>query len=746
MEKDKENRYQSAGEVSSDLTRIEKGIPTTERVVPKRKPITSKEITVTFGLKKLAIPALAVAALVVAAVIIWHPWSQKKAIIIPTDIPSLAIVYFENNSGDESLEYLRSGLSEWLITDLSQSKFINVLSGDRIYGILKVLNLLESKKYSTEDLIKVAEQGRVNHILKGSYIKIGDNFIITATLQKPQIGEVIRSIKIECKGEEEIPAKVDELTKQIKLNLNLSQEQIAADIDKLIGKITTNSPEAFRYYNEGLEHLWIGDYREAIPFFEKAVAIDPEFAMAYRSLAKSYGNMDYRTERKKFLQKAFELKNKLSDRERYLIEGDFYKESEETYDKAIKAYSKLLELYPDDWIGNTNMGALYLSLEKWDKAIERFGTNIQNRAKSLASFGNQATVYMAKGLYNKAKEVLEDYINNFSDNARIHIYLAANYLIQMKYDLALVEIDKASFLNPGHYRNLLMKGHIYLCKGDLTEAEEEYQKLIDTDEKVAHLRSRISLGNLYLLQGKFESSKSQIKQGIELAEKLGEMRWQGDCHFNLAYSYLKSGNPKETLEECNKAWSSYGEEDYLSGQRRALHYKGLAYLDMRSMNEAQRVADKLKELIERGMNKKHIRYYYYLMGVIELQRENFSKAIEYFKKALSLLPYQRWPGFVSYMHALFFDLLASAYYKAGDLENARKEYEKITLLTTGRLYHGDIYAKSFYMLGKIYEQKGWKGKAIEHYEKFLDLWKDADPSIPEVRTLIEDARKKLAEL
>jgi len=94
------------------------------------------------------------------------------------------------------------------------------------------------------------------------------------------------------------------------------------------------------------------------------------------------------------------------------------------------------------------------------------------------------------------------------------------------------------------------------------------------------------------------------------------------------------------------------------------------------------------------------------------------------------------------LHALFIEGLAEAYYKSGDLNKAREEYKRITALTAGRLYFGDIYAKSFYMLGKIYEQQGNKTKAIEYYEKFLNLWKDADPGIAEV----EDARKRLAEL
>jgi tetratricopeptide (TPR) repeat protein len=78
----------------------------------------------------------------------------------------------------------------------------------------------------------------------------------------------------------------------------------------------------------------------------------------------------------------------------------------------------------------------------------------------------------------------------------------------------------------------------------------------------------------------------------------------------------------------------------------------------------------------------------------------------------------------------------------GDLEAAKKEYENILTLTTGRLFWGDLYVKSYYQLGKIHEQLGNEAKAIEHYEKFLDLWKDADPGLPEV----DDARKRLAGL
>jgi len=251
------------------------------------------------------------------------------------------------------------------------------------------------------------------------------------------------------------------------------------------------------------------------------------------------------------------------------------------------------------------------------------------------------------------------------------------------------------------------------------------------------------LGALYLLQGKFKKSEYQYKQGIETAKNLGEMSRKSVFHRRLAYIYRISGNPEEALKEYDKAWNNEVEIESVSGQIRILYDKGLTFLEAKSMEKAQRTADELKELLQKAMNKKLIRYYNNLMGMIELEKGNLSKAIEYFNEAISLLSYQRR---VITHHAHFFDPLASAYYKAGDFEKAREEYERIASLTFGRLFYGDIYTKSFYMLGKIYEQKGWKGKALEHYEKFLDLWKDADSGLPEVRTLTEDAKKSLTGL
>ena len=743
LEKDKEKRYQSAGEVRSELETIEQGIPTTQRIVPSRKPLTSREITVKFNLRTLLLPSLVVTTLVVAAVLIWQLLSRKEVVSVPSDKPSLAIVYFKNNTGDENFEHWRTALSDLLIADLAQSRYIRVLSGDSLYDTLRQLDLLEARTYSREELKQVASRGGVNHILQGDLSKAGDNFRINMALQKADTGELVASESVDGKGEGSFLSMVDELTRRIKANFRLSAEEIAADIDKKVEEITTNSTQALQYYDEGRNLHLRGEYRESIQLMEKALVIDPEFAMAYRSMAMSYNNLLIFSEREKYLQRAFELEDRLSDRERYLIEGEFFTKTEKTYNKAIEAYTNLLQLYPDDSIANTNLGVLYFNLEEWDKAINQYGEQIRRKDKSFFPYTNQSEAYRAKGMYDKAREVLELHINRFGDSAPIRAELAMNYFFQGKYDLALVETKKALSLDPDNVWAMIQEGLICLGIGDLEEAEKKFLQVLDKEELGYHLYIRVVYGTLNLLKGRMQDERSQFKQGIELAEKLGDNWWKAVFHIWFAYSYLKSGKAEDVLKETDLVLNADQEvKDYLRWQRRALLFKGLAYIGMKSLSAAQRTADELKKLIDEGLNKKEIRLYDYLLGMIELEKENYSRAIEYLERAISLLPYPS--GVDPFMcdQAWFAESLALAYYQAGDKERAQKEYENIASISTGKLYWSDVYARSIYMLGKIYEEQGNKSKASEHYQKFLDLRKDADPGLPDV----EAARKRLAGL
>jgi TonB family protein len=139
-------------------------------------------------------------------------------------------MYFKNNTGDEKLDNLRNAFSDLLITDLIKSKYLKVLSGDKLLNILRQLNLQEAKSYSSEDLKQVAVSGGATHILQGNYIKIAETYRIDIWLYETSTMELIDTETEEGK-EENFYWMVNELTKKIKANFKLSEEEIAGDID-----------------------------------------------------------------------------------------------------------------------------------------------------------------------------------------------------------------------------------------------------------------------------------------------------------------------------------------------------------------------------------------------------------------------------------------------------------------------------------------------------------------------------------
>ncbi len=361
---------------------------------------------------------------------------------------------------------------------------------------------------------------------------------------------------------------------------------------------------------------------------------------------------------------------------------------------------------------------------------------MQNQEISYFPYRGIASSYEAKGMYNKALETLKNYLHDISEHYSIRWQLAYSHLCQGNYDLANEEARK---LEPW---NSDIKAYIYHCLGELDKAEREYLNMLDSRINRDVASAYRLLGSLYLLQGRHKDAEKQLLEGVAFANDIGESSWKHEIHLDLAYLYLASGSSEKALEECNIALKHAIDDESIRRQIESLHLIGLTYINMKQFEEAQRKADELKDLVEKWLNRKLMRYYYHLTGKIELEKNNFLKAIGDLKKAITLLPFQHYEWYfqLPMEHSLFLESLAFAYYKSGDFELAQEEYEKIINLTIGKLWYGDIGRHSFYMLAKVFEQKGQREEAIKHYEKFLTLLKDADPGIPE----FEDAKKRLA--
>ena len=197
-------------------------------------PAVSRRLT----LKRLLIPGFGLLAVVVAGLILGPIVIGPRARPSPSaGRPILAVLDFENRSGDAKLDHWREGLAGILISSLSQSKFIRVVQGDEMFTIMKRLGLTEARRYSSEDIRKIAAQSGATHVLSGSFVRPGESIVITAGLRKAGASESPTTLILEAKGENEIIPKVDDLARFALSGLDFTAAQIAGDLIKEAGRI-----------------------------------------------------------------------------------------------------------------------------------------------------------------------------------------------------------------------------------------------------------------------------------------------------------------------------------------------------------------------------------------------------------------------------------------------------------------------------------------------------------------------------
>ena len=726
LEKDRSRRYRSAGEVLADLVRIEQGLPTTEQVVPQQRPGTSREITVHFSLRQLLVPALVAFAVVAAAVGAWRFWPHRAPGPAPPGAkPTLAVLYFENMSGDSALDTWKTGLPELLVTGLSQSRLLNVVSSDRVYSILKKLNLAEAKRYSAEDLASVAREGNAQYLLTGSVMKAGRSTVITTRLQAAATGEVIRSAKAECLSEQDLLSKVDELVAAVKSDLNLSPADVAGDAGEPLGQVLTGSPEALKYYTEARRFHLNNANRDAIRLYERAVEADPGFAMAYRALSACYGNIGDAARSLSFARKALELGDRLPEQLRYEVQVTAYSASEPTYPQAFEACNTLLAKYPDDVIGLTYLANFFDAAEEFQKSIALREAAVKASDASLHAV-NLAFTNLYLGHHDKALGFFDSYLKRNPAGAGMYAAWGWALLNLGEIEAAQGKAEKALLLDPANMDAVFVKGIGASLRGDFTASEREFRRVLDQGTALEWRDARDSLACLSLTQGRFEEAREQAQAARPRGRSAGAVE-------------LASGHPDKAVAVLQALLADPTRAPEAGFSLRFMMILGLSRVAQGDVNGAQKTAGDIKTWGGGLFVRPATRLGLVLSGAVALQKGDGAAAVRDLDRAASMLPHQMDVGDE---HAIVYDLLARAYVAAGDLAKARETYEKIAPLTLGRWTWGDVYARSFYRLGMIAERQGDTARARENYRKFLQLWKDADPGLPEVA----DATKRLARL
>jgi serine/threonine protein kinase/tetratricopeptide (TPR) repeat protein len=746
MEKDRNRRYQSAEELLAVLMAVEETLPEKERVVQKIMPRISVARVEKFSLKKIVVPATVAVVVVLAGIFAWRLMTPTQTTFPTTpDRFRVAVLPFKNNSGDQSLDYLKKGLFSSLTNDLMQSKYILVVDESQVYGVLSKLKIDDEANMTQDNLRDFAKGTAVTHILRGTFIKLGENYRVMVTLHDARTLESVAAENADGVGEGALLTIIDELTKKIKPRFDLTEEQIADDIDENIGEVTSNNPRSIYFYTEAIKVLNSRDFNKAIEMLENAIALDPDFAMAYRLLSGCYNglglevdfdNEEYWEKVGEYREKALEAAQRRppTERERLFIEGS---DPNQEMDEQLHTLYKLVELYPDDERGNQSLGTFNAQQEGYELAKGHFELLVRNNSNNQLAYAWLAQIYIAQGLYEKARNISEISLEKFPGNPMNYSSMAYTYIRERDFDNALSWCKKGFELDPNVFTNFGVTGDTYLFMGNFPKAEEEYRKQLESGSQSVRIEGIQNLIDVYKTQGRFDDILAFAEESLQK----NEGRLQA-----MAQAYIAKGDYGEALKQCEGIGDRFFRHWYLGElySKMQLWQKveeeveefEKAYDTLMQKHLSRDWPEQIKNFVpkfEQRLKRLSLRW----QGLIEIARGDFDLAIEHLEKAKSLFRNLHDEDF-----AFIVEPLALAYFEKGDLERAREEYESIGMMTFGRKGFGDIYAKSFYMLGKVYEQQGKKREAKRNYERFLDLWKNADPGLPE----IDDARARLAAL
>jgi serine/threonine protein kinase/Tfp pilus assembly protein PilF len=506
MEKDKDKRYQGADELLSELIKIEEGIPTTERIIPKRKPITSKEITVTFGLKNILIPALIAIVIVMIGVIIWRLIPKKEAVSLLPSKSSIAVLPFEDLSSQRDQEHFCDGMTDDIIAKLSKLEGLKVISRTSVMRY----------KNKEKDIKVIGRELGVATIMEGSVRKENNNIRVNAQLINVEDGfdlwaetydrELINVFDIQS----DVAGKIARA-----LKARLSPEEIEG-----IEKKPTENLEAYSLYLKG-RWLWNKrteeDLNKAIEYFEQAIEEDPGYSLAYVGLADSYVVLpDYSpfpTKKaypmaKEAALKALEMDNTLA--EAYTSLAMVKDSLEWDWVGAERDYKRAIELNPSYATAHHWYAFHLTGLGRHDEAIAEIKIAQELDPLSLIISRNLGMFFYYARQYDKAIEAFQRTIDMDPSFSEAHFGLGVAYFQKSMYEEALAEFQKEiSQTGIG----ITAIGITYAKMGRRDEAQQVLDDLINRSKE--EWVSPIGMARLYFALGENDQGFKWLDKAYE---------------------------------------------------------------------------------------------------------------------------------------------------------------------------------------------------------------------------------------
>jgi serine/threonine protein kinase/tetratricopeptide (TPR) repeat protein len=670
LEKDWKLRYQNAADIRTDLQRLKRDSDSARASVGLKPAWKFNQWRAVIG-ATIVVIGLAVAG--------WLFFSRKAHAL--TDKDTIVLADFNNTTGDSVFD---DTLKQALAVGLGQSPFLNILSEDKVRKTLQEMTRSPNERLTRDLAWEVCQRAGSKAYLAGSIAALGSQYVIGLEALNCASGDVLAREQETAGGKEHVLSALGQAAAKLRNEVGESLSSVQK-FDVPLAQATTNSLEALKTLTLGRKTVNEKGDAEAIPFFKRAIELDPDFAFAYAALGISYYNLNQPSVAANYLKKAFDLRDRVTEREKFHITALYYELATGEVEKANQTYELWTQVYPRDDVAYGNLGSNYMILGQYESAATETREALRLEPTNVTGYENLGQIYLALNRFNEARTTTEEALERKFDDFQLHLDLYALAFFQGN-TAAMKQQEDWAIGKPG---------------------AEHWMFSLESDTEAWF--------------GRLGKARELSRQAIERARRSDEKEPAALWQANAAIREALFGNADAARQNAAAAVA------LAPGSRDAESQAALAYALAGDVAHAQSLADDLAKRFPQDTVVQSVRLPT-IRAQIETGRKNAARSIELLQAAV---PYELGMLSGSATNSCLYPVYAraEAYLGAKQGPAAAAEFQKI-LDHRGLLWNCAIGALAHLGLARAYVLQGDTAKARAAYQDFLTLWKDADADIP----------------
>ena len=603
---------------------------------------------------------------------LYHRSHRSKPL---TNTDTIVLADFTNTTGDAVFDgALREGLS----VKLEQSPFLSLVSEEQIKRGLRLMGQPPDARLTPEIARELCQRTGSTAVLDGSIAQVGTQYLLTLKAVNCAKAQSLASTEAQASDKNHVLDALEKVSVEIRNKLGESLGTVEK-FDTPVEQATTPSLEALQAFSMGQKSMYRkADFPAAVPFFQRAINLDPNFAMAYASLGNNYffsGEPKLASEN---LRRAYELRNRVSEREKLDIESHYYYQVTGDLGKASQTYELWTQTYPRDWLPLNNLGLIYRILGQYDKSLTKLREVVPLAPENALSYTPVVSAYVCLNRLEEAKATAKEAQSKKLDSAFLREHL---------YDLAFLQNDAASMAQ----------------QVDWAAGQPGVEDVLLTAE-----------ADTAAYSGRMGKAREFSRQAVTSAERAEMKESAAGSEADAALREALFGNGTAAHERAKAALDLSTGRDAQYGAALALAFAGDGV-------RAQALAN---DLAKRFPEDTVVQFNYLptIRAQVALEHNNSSKAIEAVQAAA---PYEL--GAAAGLYPVY--VRGQAYLAAREGTKAATEFQKI-LDHRGIVLYEPIGVLAHLGLARAYALGGDAARARNKYQDFLSRWKDADPDIP----------------